>query len=61
MADIEREAMHNWKLKRELRLDQLAELRVDIDRGLADVAADRVHAFDAKRIITRGKQLLEDR
>jgi antitoxin ParD1/3/4 len=39
-------------------LGQLAELKADIDRGLADVAQGRLAKFDAKRIIARGTKLL---
>ena len=60
-SEVIREALRDWKVKRELRLGQIAELKADIDRGLADVAEGRVHTFDAKRIIARGRQLLEDR
>jgi antitoxin ParD1/3/4 len=48
-------------MKRELRQGQLAELKIDIDRGLADVAEGRLVKFDAKRIIARGRKLLADR
>jgi plasmid stabilization system protein ParE len=40
-------------MKRQLRLGQLAELKADIDRGLADVAEGRLIQFDARRIIAR--------
>lgn len=60
-SEVIREALRDWKLKRELRLRQLAELKADIDRGLADVAEGRLARFDAKRIIARGKKLLADR
>ena len=60
-SEVIREALRDWKVKRELRLGQLAELKADIDRGLADVAEGRVATFDAKRIIARGRKLLEDR
>ena len=53
--------MRDWKLKRELRFGQLAELKADIDRGLADVVEGRLAKFDAKRIIGRGRKLLADR
>jgi hypothetical protein len=48
-------------MKRELRLRPLAELKIDIDRGLADVEEARLAKFDAKRIIARGRKLLADR
>lgn len=59
-SEVIREALREWKLKRELRLGQLAELKADIDRGLADVAEGRVARFDAGRIIARGKKILAD-
>lgn len=60
-SEVIREALRDWKLKRELRLRQLAELKADIDRGLADVAEGRLANFDAGRIIARGRRLLADR
>jgi antitoxin ParD1/3/4 len=60
-SEVIREALRDWKLKRELRLNQLAELRADISRGLADVAEGRLGNFDAERIIARGRSLLADR
>lgn len=60
-SEVVREALRDWKIKREVRLRQLGELKADIDRGVADVAAGRVTKFDAKRIITRGRKLLADR
>lgn len=60
-SEVIREAVRDWKLKRELRIRQLAELKADIDRGLKDVAEGHVANFDAERIIARGRKLLEDR
>ena len=60
-SEVIREALRDWKLKRELRLRQLAELKADIDRGLSDVAEGRLANFDAERIISRGRKLLADR
>lgn len=60
-SEVIREALRDWKLKRELRLGQLAELKADIARGLADVAEGRLTGFDAERIIARGRKLLADR
>lgn len=60
-SEVIREALRDWKLKRELRLRKLAELKVEIDRGLADVARGRVAKFDVERIIKRGRKLLADR
>lgn len=60
-SEVIREALRDWKLKRELRLHQLAELKADIDRGLTDVAEGRLAKFDSERIIARGRKLLADR
>jgi antitoxin ParD1/3/4 len=60
-SEVVREALRDWRLKRELRLGQLAELKAEIARGLADVAEGRLADFDPGRIIARGRKLLEDR
>ena len=59
-SEVIRDALRDWKMKRQLRLGQLAELKIDIDRGLADVAEGRLAKFDAKRIIARGRKLIAD-
>lgn len=55
------EVVRDWKTKRALQLQDLAALKADIDRGLADLAEGRVKDFDAARIIDRGGQLLAGR
>jgi antitoxin ParD1/3/4 len=60
-SEVIREALRDWKLKRELQLRKVAALKADIDRGLADVAEGRIAEFDAKRIIARGRKLLAER
>jgi antitoxin ParD1/3/4 len=60
-SEVVREALRDWKTKRALQLHELAALRADIDRGLADVAEGRVREFDAARIIERGRKLLAGR
>lgn len=60
-SEVIREALRDWKVKRELRLRQIEDLKADIDRGLADVSAGRIARFDTKRIVARGRKLLEDR
>ncbi|MCJ2060965.1 type II toxin-antitoxin system ParD family antitoxin [Methylobacterium sp. J-048] len=60
-SEVVRAALRDWKLKRTLQLDELTALKVDIDAGLADVAAGRVTTFDAARIVERGRKLLADR
>lgn len=60
-SEVIREALRDWKMKRELQLQQMTALKADIDRGLADVAAGRVEDFNVDSIIRRGKQLLAER
>ena len=60
-SEVVRAALRDWKLKRALQIEELAALKSDIDKRLADVAAGRVKDFDADRIIARGRKLLADR
>ena len=60
-SEVIREALREWKMKRELQLQKVASLKAEIDRGLADVAAGRIAEFDAERIIERGRKLLAER
>jgi antitoxin ParD1/3/4 len=60
-SEVVREALRDWSTKRQLMLDDLAALKNDIDKGLADVAAGRVKEFDADSIVARGRQLLAAR
>jgi antitoxin ParD1/3/4 len=60
-SEVVREALREWKTKRALQLQELAGLKADIDKGLADLAAGRVADFDAARIIERGRKLLATR
>ncbi len=60
-SEVVREALRDWKTKRALQLRELASLKVDIDKGLTDLAEGRVKDFDADRIIERGKKLLAAR
>ena len=60
-SEVIRAALRDWKMKRALQLQELAALKTDIDKGLADVAAGRVKDFDAASIIERGRKLLAAR
>jgi antitoxin ParD1/3/4 len=60
-GEVVREALHDWSVKRAVRVRELAALKADIDKGLADVAAGRVTDFDTSRIIARGRQLSSGR
>ena len=55
VSEVVREALRDWKMKRALQIEELAALKADIDKGLADVAAGRVKKFDSKTIVARGK------
>lgn len=57
-SEVIREALREWNTRRQLMLTELAELKAEIDQGLADVAAGRVKKFDPESIIARGRQLL---
>ncbi len=60
-SEVVREALRDWKAKRAVQMQELAALKADIDKGLADLAAGRVKDFDAERIIERGRQLFARR
>lgn len=57
-SEAVREAVRDWRLRRLLQLQEIAALKADIDRGLADVAAGRVRDFDPAAIVERGRKLL---
>jgi antitoxin ParD1/3/4 len=60
-SEVVREALRDWKMKRALQLKEMESLKVDIDKGLTDLAEGRVQDFDAQRIIERGRKLLAAR
>lgn len=60
-SEVVREALRDWKAKRALQLQELAALKADIDKGLADLAEGRVKDFDTTRITERGRKLLAGR
>ena len=60
-SEVVRAALRDWKLKRTLQLEELATLKADIDVGLADIAAGRVHDFEIDHIVERGRKLLASR
>lgn len=57
-SEVVREALREWKLRRVVQEQELAALKADIDKGMADVAAGRVQDFDTARIVERGRKLL---
>lgn len=60
-SEVIREALRDWKMKRELQLRKFADLKTEIDRGMADVTEDRLTQFDARSIIALGRKLSADR
>ncbi|HET9099638.1 MAG TPA: ribbon-helix-helix domain-containing protein [Acidobacteriaceae bacterium] len=60
-SEVVREALRDWKLKRELQLRKLSALKAEVETGLADVSAGRVTKFDANRIVRRGRKLSKGR
>lgn len=60
-SEVVRDALRDWKLKRMTQMQELTAIKADIERGMADVVAGRVEAFDIDRIVARGKKLLADR
>jgi antitoxin ParD1/3/4 len=56
-----REALRDWKMKRELQLQKMAVLRAEIGRGLEDVAEGRTVDFSTSRIVQRGRKLSAER
>jgi antitoxin ParD1/3/4 len=60
-SEVVREAMREWKAKRAVQLQELASLKADIEKGLADLAAGRTKDFDEAAIIKRGRKLLAKR
>ncbi len=57
-SEVISEALRDWTMKRTLRIETLATLQADIDKGLADLAEGRVKDFDTKSISERGRKLL---
>ncbi len=60
-SEVIREALRDWKMKRELQLHRLEELKASIHRGMADVTEGRLTTFDSGRIVARGRKLSANR
>jgi antitoxin ParD1/3/4 len=60
-SEVIREALRDWKMRRELQLHRLAELKADINRGMADITEGRLTNFDPRSIIALGKKLSAER
>lgn len=57
-SEVIREALRDWRHKRALQRQELAELRAQVQRGIDDLDAGRVRNFDPERIIQTGRQRL---
>ncbi len=60
-SEVVRDALRECKMRRAVQLQEIAALKTDIDKGLADVAAGRVKDFNKKAIVERGRKLLASR
>jgi antitoxin ParD1/3/4 len=60
-SEVIREALRDWKLRREIRQEELAALKADIDQALNEVAAGRLSEFNSERIVERARKLLAAR
>jgi antitoxin ParD1/3/4 len=60
-SEIIREALRDWRHKRALQAQALADLRTAVQVGLDDIEAGRVRDFDAERIIRRGEERVQRR
>ncbi len=56
-SEVIREALREWKVRRELRHEELAALKTDIDQALAQVAAGQLTEFNTERIVERARKL----
>ena len=59
-SEIIREALRDWRHKRAVQEQELAELRAKVREGLDDIEEGRVHDFDPERIIRKGEQQLQN-
>lgn len=57
-SEVVRDALREWRHKRELRARELEALRADIQVGVADVEDGRVHDFATERIVHKGRKRL---
>jgi antitoxin ParD1/3/4 len=57
-SEVIREALRDWKVRRELRQEELAALKADIDQGLGEIVAGRLAEFNSERIVERARKLL---
>lgn len=56
-SEVIREALRDWKMKREVQRRRLDELKAEVGRGMADVTEGRLTEFDSERIMALGRKL----
>lgn len=57
-SEIVREALRDWDYKRKQQAIELEALRADVQAGMTDIEAGRVHDFNTGRIVQKGRQRL---
>jgi len=55
-SEVIREALRDWKIKKEIQRCKLDALRRDIDEGLKDIEAGHTTDFDLDEIIEAGRR-----
>lgn len=60
-SEVVREALRDWKMKREVQMHRLARLKAEIDRGMADVTEGRLTDFEPGSIVAMGRKPSADR
>ncbi|MFH1813507.1 MAG: ribbon-helix-helix protein, CopG family [Pseudomonadota bacterium] len=58
VSEVVRAALRDWKAARAVQQQEFADLKADVERGLADLAAGRLTEFDKTALIARGRALL---
>jgi antitoxin ParD1/3/4 len=56
-SEVIREALRDWKMKRELQQQKFSALKAEIAQGMTDAARGRTAEFSKKRIAERGRKL----
>ncbi|WP_373486886.1 type II toxin-antitoxin system ParD family antitoxin [Blastomonas sp.] len=61
VSEAIRDALRDWESQRRLREAELEDLRREIQKGIDDIEAGRVVAWDAEAFKARGRVRLEAR
>jgi antitoxin ParD1/3/4 len=60
-SEVIREALRDWKMKREVQMHRMAQLKADIDRGMDDLTQGRLTEFDSRSMMVQGRKLSAER